>query len=314
VNRRHHEAVAKWERRWLALSGLLSLLFVMLIAYTLATEGGHVAQRSGRAAPEILTANALFTEPGVRATGPNTFQVSVLAQAFAFDPAEIRLPVGAEVDMFLTSRDVIHGFQVQNTTINVELIPGEIAALNFTFDKPGEYRVTCNEYCGISHQNMLGKIVVVPAAQFAREAAAADLAADAQGADPAELGAAAYGASCAGCHQADGAGLAGVFPPLAGHAADLFRADSDYLVQALLYGIQGPIEVQGANYNGVMPAWSQLSDDDLAAILNHLVALGEDPVADDPPPYDAAAVAAQRGLDLTAQDVHERRVALEVGE
>jgi cytochrome c oxidase subunit 2 len=297
----------------LALSGLMSLLFVMLIAYTLATEGGHVAQRSGRAAPEILTASALFAEPGVRATGPNTFQVSVLAQAFAFDPAEIRLPVGAEVDMFLTSRDVIHGYQVQNTTINVELIPGEVAALNFTFDEPGEYRVTCNEYCGISHQNMLGKIVVIPAAQFAREAAA-DLAADAQAVDPAELGAAAYSASCAGCHQVDGAGLAGVFPPLAGHAADLYRADPDYLVQALLYGLQGPIVVQGSNYNGVMPAWPQLSDDDLAAMLNHLVALGDEPVADDPPPYDAAAVFAQRGLDLTAQDVHERRVALEVGE
>lgn len=108
MDHRRHEAIARWERRWLALSGLLSLLFVMLIALTLATEGGHVAQRSGRAAPEILTANALFSDPGVRATGPNSFQVSVLAQFYAFDPAEIRLPVGAEVDLFLTSSDVIH--------------------------------------------------------------------------------------------------------------------------------------------------------------------------------------------------------------
>jgi cytochrome c oxidase subunit 2 len=314
VDDRHHEAVARWERRWLALSGLMSLLFVMLIAYTLATEGGHVAQRSGRAAPEILTANALFSEPGVRATGPNTFQVSVLAQAFAFDPAEIRLPVGAEVDLFLTSRDVIHGYQVQNTSINVELIPGEIAALHYTFDKPGEYRVSCNEYCGISHQNMLARIVVMPASQFAQERAAAELVADAQADDSAALAASLYDVSCAVCHQADGDGMAGVFPPLAGHAADLYRADPDYLVQVLLYGLQGPIEVQGASYNGAMQAWRQFGDDQLAALLNHIVALGNDPVASDPPPYAAAAVAAQRGLDLSAADVYQRRQALELGE
>ena len=314
MDRRHHDAIAKWERRWLALSGLLSLLFVMLIAYTLATEGGHVAQRSGRAAPEVLTANALFAQPGVRATGPNTFQVSVLAQAFAFDPVEIRLPVGAEVDMFLTSRDVIHGYQVQNTSINVEMIPGEIAALHYTFDRPGVYRVSCNEYCGISHQNMLGRIVVLPAAQFARGAAADELDAEAQADDPLALGASLYDAGCAGCHQAGGVGLAGVFPPLAGHAAALYRADPDYLPIVLLYGIQGPIEVQGSSYNGVMPPWGRFSDDDLAAILGYLVSLGDDPVASDPAPFSASAIAAARGLDPSADDVYRRRQALEVGE
>lgn len=309
MDERSHDLVARWERRWLAAMGLMTLLFVLLIAFTLATEGGHIAQRSGRAAPEILIGSDLFAQPGVRATGPDSFQVTVLAQAFSFDPAEIRLPVGAEVDMFLTARDVIHGYQVQNTTINVELIPGEVAALRYTFDRPGEYRVGCNEYCGIRHQDMLGRIVVLPAAQFAAEAASTG-----QRDDPLPRGAALYDANCASCHLAGGAGLAGVFPPLAGHAAALLRADPDYLPLVLLYGLEGEIGVLGSSYDGVMPAWSQLSDEDLAAILNHIVAFGLAPDAEDAFRYDGAAVAAQRGLDLSPRDVLERRPSLGSGD
>jgi cytochrome c oxidase subunit 2 len=312
MDQNRHEAIAKWERRWLALSGLLALLFVLLIAYSLAIEGGHIAQRSGRASPEELTSHELFQNPGVRALGPNQFQVTMVAQAFSFDPAEIILPLGAEVSFFVASKDVLHGYQLQNTGVNVELIPGEIASFRATFDRLGEFRVTCNEYCGIGHHNMLGKVTVLPASQYA-QLQRAEASAQAAGAEDA-LGEGVYAANCSACHQASGEGLAGAFPPLRGHAVDVFGTEGgrDYLVDVLLYGLQGPITVAGTSYGGVMPAWQQLGDEELAAVLNYvLTAWGNDAVLPgDTDPYVAEEIAARRGVGSSPQDVYELRQTL----
>ena len=295
---RHHHEIAKWERRWIALSGLMTLGFVILIAYSLATEGAHIAQSAARGSPETLLQQAMFTDPGVRVVGPNQLQVSIVGQAFVWVPETIRVPQGAEVEFYLTARDVIHGWQVENTNLNVEVIPGEVSRLRTTFDRVGRYRVTCNEYCGIGHQNMIGWIEVVPASQWAADTAVGEVLADAGAAAD---GSRVYAANCASCHGATGAGIASAFPPMAGHAADIAASDGgrDYLVAAMLYGLMGPIVVDGVSYNGVMPAWGQLSDADIAAVLDHIVGLGG-PAAES---FTADEVAAQRGRGLAAADV-----------
>jgi mono/diheme cytochrome c family protein len=81
-------------------------------------------------------------------------------------------------------------------------------------------------------------------------------------------GAAVYAANCVACHQATGQGLAGVFPPLVGSRWVL--QNDARLVQILLYGINGAIEVRGQTYAGVMPAFAQLSDGEIAAVLTHV--------------------------------------------
>ncbi len=81
-------------------------------------------------------------------------------------------------------------------------------------------------------------------------------------------GGAVYAANCVACHQATGAGLAGVFPPLAD--SQWVLGDEARLVQILLHGIAGPIEVRGQVYAGVMPAFAQLSDGEIAAVLTHV--------------------------------------------
>lgn len=288
-----HEAIAKWERRWLSISGLLSLTFVIFIAYSLATEGAHIAQRNSRTTPDQLANNAVFSNPGVTLLAPGKFQVAAVAQAFAFTPSEIRLPVGAEVDFFLTSRDVIHGFQIQRTNVNVEVLPGEISYLHYKFDEAGEYRLFCNEYCGISHQNMLGKIVVVPASQYARpdETLAA-----------AGIGERIFTANCAACHQASGEGVAGAFPPLKDNLVGLYEAGGrDYLKEVLLNGLQGNITIDGTNYNGIMPAWKQLSDEEIASVLNHTLTAWGTPA--DFQPYEAAEIAASRAQPIDVNEV-----------
>jgi mono/diheme cytochrome c family protein len=127
-----------------------------------------------------------------------------------------------------------------------------------------------------------------------------------------DLGTQVYAANCAACHQLNGAGLPGVFPRLAGHAAALYQADGgrDYLIEVMLYGLQGQIAVGGTNYNGLMPAWAHLPDEQLAAVTNHIVAGFDDGAPDGFDAIRAEEVAARRGEGLTAAQVLESRGAL----
>jgi mono/diheme cytochrome c family protein len=123
-------------------------------------------------------------------------------------------------------------------------------------------------------------------------------------------GAAIYATNCAGCHQADGAGLPGVFPPLAGHVGDLYAAEEGprHLANVLLFGMQGAITVDGAEYAGVMPGWFQFSDDDVAAVLDHLMtAWGDADELDAYVPISAEDVAQARRGGLSPQGVYDRR-------
>jgi nitrite reductase (NO-forming)/hydroxylamine reductase len=78
-------------------------------------------------------------------------------------------------------------------------------------------------------------------------------------------GQAVYTANCAACHQPNGAGLPGAFPPLAG--SDFLKGNRREVLTAALFGLQGPITVNGVDYNGVMPSMGYLSDADLAAAI-----------------------------------------------
>ena len=86
-----------------------------------------------------------------------------------------------------------------------------------------------------------------------------------------EAGEAAFKANCAACHQPDGKGLAGAFPPLASSDYLNARKATD-IAGFVLKGVQGEITVNGAKYNGVMPALSHLADADIAAIVNYVYA------------------------------------------
>ena len=127
------------------------------------------------------------------------------------------------------------------------------------------------------------------------------------------LGEEVYGVNCASCHQPAGQGIPGAFPPLAEHMPDLYAAEGgrDYLIDVMLYGLQGQITVDGAPYNGVMPAWPQLSNEQIAAVLNHeLTSWGNRDLLEDFQPLTPAEVEEQRGQGLTAQQVLEQREAL----
>lgn len=85
-----------------------------------------------------------------------------------------------------------------------------------------------------------------------------------QGADGQQI----FNANCVACHQATGKGLPGVFPPLDG--SEWVVGNTRVLANILLHGINGEISVAGQTYKGAMPAFGQLSDAELAAVLSHV--------------------------------------------
>jgi nitrite reductase (NO-forming) len=83
-----------------------------------------------------------------------------------------------------------------------------------------------------------------------------------------KAGAALFAGTCSVCHQANGEGLAGVFPPLA--KSDFLAPDHAKAIAVVLNGLSGPVKVNGKDYNSVMPPMSQLTDDEIANILTYV--------------------------------------------
>lgn len=78
-----------------------------------------------------------------------------------------------------------------------------------------------------------------------------------------------YATNCSSCHQATGKGQPGVFPPLAGNP--VVTGDASKVIHIVKNGLNGKITVNGATYNGQMPAWKgTLSDGDIAAVISYI--------------------------------------------
>lgn len=98
---------------------------------------------------------------------------------------------------------------------------------------------------------------------------AAELAGEQKAAGAKVDGGALYASLCAACHQANGQGLPGVFPPLAGSEWVIGRETTTAAI--LLHGITGPLQVKGSAFNGAMPPFKdQLDDAQIAAVLSHV--------------------------------------------
>ena len=87
--------------------------------------------------------------------------------------------------------------------------------------------------------------------------------------DQVHAGQALFAGTCSVCHQANGAGLPGVFPPLA--QSDLLAATPKRAIDIVLHGLNGKVTVNGQDYNSVMPPMNQLNDDEVANILTYVL-------------------------------------------
>ncbi|MDP9348491.1 MAG: cytochrome c [Gemmatimonadota bacterium] len=77
-----------------------------------------------------------------------------------------------------------------------------------------------------------------------------------------------YDRTCAACHQGDGSGVPGTFPPVA--KSEWVTGSPERLVRIILHGVTGPIDVQGETYKGTMPPWGSLSNAEVAAVSTYI--------------------------------------------
>jgi mono/diheme cytochrome c family protein len=105
-----------------------------------------------------------------------------------------------------------------------------------------------------------------------------------------------YLTRCSMCHQSNAQGLPGQFPQLAGRSAQIAQTPEGrrYLVRVALWGIYGPIDVNGTPINGLMPGVASASDAEISDVLNHVIGLGKPAKAARPfKPAEVAAVRAE---------------------
>ena len=128
-------------------------------SFAIAGCGNEAPEQSSEEAP---APPAAAPQPfvGVRQTGPNQYEAVIRAFVGGYRPAEIRIPAGAEVTFRVKSEDLVHGFSIPGTGIEMELPPNEDAVARHTFSEPGEFTFQCHVYCGGGHETMNGRIIV----------------------------------------------------------------------------------------------------------------------------------------------------------
>ena len=77
----------------------------------------------------------------------------------------LKLEKGKSYTLHLSSLDVNHGFNLYPININFQVVPGYDYGLRVTPNEAGDFRIVCNEFCGVGHHTMLGRIIVTDGAQ-----------------------------------------------------------------------------------------------------------------------------------------------------
>ena len=176
------------------------------------------------------------------------------------------VPVGKKIRIITTSNDVIHSFAVNSFGIKQDAIPGFVRDTWFRAEKTGDFRGQCQELCGKEHAYMPIHVKVVTADEYTAWVAEQNKKMAAKQDDPSKVwtlaeltqkGEKVYAANCQACHQATGKGM-GPIKALDG-AAVVLDADKNKQIAVLLNG----------QNNLTMPAWKQLSDTEIAAVISY---------------------------------------------
>jgi cytochrome c oxidase subunit II len=175
------------------------------------------------------------------------------------------VPVDKKIRIITTANDVIHAWMVPAFGVKQDAIPGFVRDTWFRAEKIGDFYGQCAELCGKEHAYMPIHVKVVSQADYAVWVAEEKKKMAAKADDPTKVwemdallarGEKVYNANCAACHRADGKG-AGPIKPLDGSA--IVVNDPAAQINILLNGAG----------NGAMPAWRQLNDTELAAVITY---------------------------------------------
>jgi cytochrome c oxidase subunit 2 len=157
--------VDPYERAWIWAGSVMIVAFVATIAYGAVSKSYHPPSHVETIDPKQVWSSPSFTPLGAVERADGSIEVRVIAHMFAFQKPEITVPAGRRVTFRLSSVDVIHGFQIVGTNANTMVVPGYVSEFTTVFDRPGEYLIVCNEYCGLSHHVMHATLIVTPRAR-----------------------------------------------------------------------------------------------------------------------------------------------------
>jgi cytochrome c oxidase subunit II len=165
---------ARIERRWATLSiaivGLLVGMAAFIGIHQATMPQGHVET----ADPRTLHLSGEFIESNLgSAVEPDgSVTVRAIGQQYSFTPQCVVVPADTPVTFRATSADVVHGLLIEGTNINTMLVPGYVSELRTSFKGPVEHVMPCQEFCGLGHQGMWGKVRVVDKTAFLNMVAA----------------------------------------------------------------------------------------------------------------------------------------------
>jgi cytochrome c oxidase subunit 2 len=153
--------IHKLEKVWLTIGIVMLFVFLGVLGVSAFAMGAKPpSAHHHQIDPAKVSETAPFDKPGLHSIGNNAYEAVMTAFTFGYAPDKMEVPVGATINFVVTSQDVVHGFAIPGTNVNMMIVPGEVSHVSHTFTKPGEYLILCNEYCGGAHEYMKTTIIV----------------------------------------------------------------------------------------------------------------------------------------------------------
>ncbi len=154
----------RYEKIWLLFGTGTLLVFLIIVGISAFYMGNQPPSCAVTLDPQKVDETPPFDQPGLKQIGEDEYQLTIVASAFNYDVGTedkvVKIPKGSTVHFNVTTKDVVHGFQLVGTNVNMMLEPGYISTYTNTFKKPGKYTLLCNEYCGVGHHLMAATIEV----------------------------------------------------------------------------------------------------------------------------------------------------------
>jgi len=258
----------KLELRLFAFVIVLLIFFMGMIVYAI--------ERYGIGLPTCVTTVKPFVKPEIIELGPKHYEVHYVASMWRFEPADLQLPAGSEVDLYVSSIDVTHGFQIPGTDINLMVVPGKVNYARLKLDNDRSYQILCHEFCGAGHHEMYTTLSTTqgPLPSFT-PLGAIQGAAGSTLSDAAKRGAELYNTKgCVACHSLDG--KSGVGPTFKGIFSRKEQLADDTEIQVdevyMRESIHSPNTKVVKGYEPVMPVMP-MTDAELSDLIEYLKTL-----------------------------------------
>jgi cytochrome c oxidase subunit II len=152
--------IHRYERWWMTFGLAILVLFGATIFVAALADNINVPSGEQTIDPTKVASTPPFDHPGLRRLSDGSYEAYFISQVFQFTPGKLEIPLGSKVTFYVTGTDVVHGFEIAKTDVNMMVVPGWVNTASHTFTRPGTYLLVCNEYCGIGHQNMYATIEV----------------------------------------------------------------------------------------------------------------------------------------------------------